>query len=172
MKFTLNKRWRWWLTGLALSLALVAKGYLDDQNHTSNAIVTATAPVRHTDSHHDANEAPPQAIALKQLHRTDKMADTADLFRSKSWYVPPPPVPPAPPPAPTAPPLPFTFMGKVQNPDGSQTLFLSDQNRVYLVHGGETLAKNYHVDGIEHGKLVLTYLPLNKKQFLNLAEAH
>lgn len=169
MKPTINKRWRWWLTGLALTLALVAKGYLDDLNHARTAV--ANDHERHAAALPSASEAQPQALALDQLQRSEKMADTADLFRPRSWYVPPLPVPPAPPPAPTAPPLPFTFLGKVKNPDGSQTLFLSDQERVYLVHGGETLGKNYHVDGIEHGKLVLTYLPLNKKQFLNLAEA-
>jgi len=171
MTATIIKRRQWWQIALALTLALLIKIYLDDTNHAEDVVAVTTVNDRHAE-HQSEKNGEAQVLSLNQIKQSRTDDDNSDLFSTKSWYVPPPPVPPAPPPAPTAPPLPFTFMGKVQNPDGSQTLFLSDQKRVYLVHGGETLAKNYHVDGIEHGKLVLTYLPLNKKQYLNLAEAH
>jgi hypothetical protein len=171
MKPGFNKRWWWWLAGLAVTLTLVAKNHSNDSYHATSA-VTVTDHTRHLRSHRASKDNRPQYIALNLLHRSKTSDDTSDLFRSKSWYVPPPPAPPAPPPIATAPPLPFTFIGKVQKPDGKLTLFLSDQNRVYLVHGGETLSHTYHVDGIEHGKLALTYLPLKKKQYLNLVEAH
>jgi len=110
-------------------------------------------------------------LQLERLKRARMQVKEADVFRAKSWYVPPPPPPPAPPPPPTAPPLPFTYMGKIQEPNGKLTIFLAGDNRVYLVSAGETINQIYHVDGIEDGKLALTYLPLQIKQFLSMGEA-
>lgn len=172
MKLTLNKRWRWWLIGLALAGTLSAKNYIDG---TRQPLIVSAAITEHNNrpdtldtNHQESNK----HLALNRLRRSKAIADASDLFRRKSWYIPPPTMPTPPPPAPVAPPLPFTFLGKVKKPDGSITLFLADKGRVYLIHGGETLAHTYHVDGIEHGKLAVTYLPLKKKQYLNITETH
>lgn len=109
-------------------------------------------------------------LPLDRLKRTRMQVKSTDLFGAKSWYVPPPPPPPEPPPPPVAPPLPFTFLGKIQEPAGKLTIFLAGANRVYLVSQGETIDDTYHVDGIEDGKLALTYLPLQIKQYLDLGE--
>lgn len=111
------------------------------------------------------------SLPLERLKRAPMQVKDANAFRAKSWYVPPPPPPPAPPPPPTAPPLPFTYLGKIQEPNGKLTIFLSGDNRVYLVTAGETINQTYHVDGIEDGKLALTYLPLQIKQFLSMGDA-
>jgi hypothetical protein len=110
-------------------------------------------------------------IPLERLKRTKMPVKKTDVFGAKSWYVPPPPPPPAPPPPPTAPPLPFSFLGKIQEPTGKVTIFLSGVDRVYLVSTGQTIDNTYHVDGIEEGKLALTYLPLQIKQFLDMGDA-
>ena len=131
-----------------------------------SAPVSATIPVSATATGGDRID----SIQLERLKRARMQVKKADIFRSKSWYVPPPPPPPAPPPPPTAPPLPFTFLGKFQESDGKLTIFLAGENRVYLVGEGETIDNNYHVDGIADGKLELTYLPLKIKQYINLGE--
>lgn len=172
MKLKLNRHSQWWLIGLALAGTLAAKNYIDGTRQKPAAAAPTTGGNNRNGTQISIHQEMPIHLVLEQLHRKKNLENADDLFRRKSWYIAPPPVPAAPPPAPVAPPLPFTFLGKVMKPDGSLTLFLSDKNRVYLVHGGETLAHTYHVDGIEHGKLAFTYLPLKKKQYLNIMEAH
>ena len=170
MTFPQNKRW--WLWGIALvgSIILVVTGRGQSAPDTADTIARPSrAHVRHRQTVPQTAQDGPLLAATA---RPNMDVASADLFRRKRWYTPPPPPPKAPPPAPTAPPLPFTFLGKVKKPDGSVTFFISDQQRVYLVHGGETLRHQYHVDGISNGRLALTYLPLHKKQYLNLVGAH
>jgi hypothetical protein len=92
------------------------------------------------------------------------------VFTGKSWYVPPPPpppTPPPPPPPPAAPPLPFTYLGQLQD-GGKAEIFLVKDDRVLTVKQGDILEGNYRVDGIVGSKLELTYLPLGIKQTLNI----
>jgi len=162
---------RLWFVAISVTAFLVVKTYLDDSTSSSPNVVEAANNKYARARRNDSTENLPALISLERIKKTRSSSGNEDLFRSKSWYIPPPPPPPAPPPKPVAPPLPFTFLGKSTQPDGSQTLFISDQTKVFLIHGGETLDNNYHVDGIEDGKLVITYLPLKQKQYLNLVEA-
>jgi len=166
-----SPRQRLWFLAISVTAFLVIKTYLNDTGSSSTDVVEAVQNENAKHSRTAAADKLPALISLASIKKTRAGSGNEDLFRSKSWYVAPPPPPPAPPPAPVAPPLPFTFLGKSTQPDGSQTLFISDQSHVFLVHGGETLNKNYHVDGIEGSRLVLTYLPLKQKQYLNLVEA-
>ncbi|MBI1425278.1 MAG: hypothetical protein GC149_17665 [Gammaproteobacteria bacterium] len=167
MNIRLNKRWRWWL--LALGLTLAVTRYFNGTDQTAGIVAATTHPEPLSVRKSGAVQAPAQEIALEQLRQPRTVTDTGDLFRTKSWYVPPPPAPAPPPPVAVAPPLPFSFLGKVLKPDGQLTLFIADKDQVYLVHGGESLGTDYHVDGIENGKLALTYLPMKKKQYLELS---
>lgn len=100
--------------------------------------------------------------------------ETVNVFKSKSWYVPPPPPPPpkpVPPPPPTAPPLPYAFLGSYLGTDGRLIIFLTRGDRVFSVTPGETLENTYRVDGVVAGQLGLTYLPLNIKQTLRIGDA-
>jgi hypothetical protein len=96
-----------------------------------------------------------------------------DLFAGKSWYVPPPPPkpkPPPPPPPPTAPPLPFSFMGSYQEPDGRLIIFLTKGERLYTVSPGDVIDNTYRVEEVVAGQLGLTYLPLNIRQSMSVGE--
>ena len=166
-----STRQRLWFVAISVTAFLVVKTYLNDSTSSSPNVVEAVNNKIARTRRSDSTDNLPALISLESIKKTRASNSNEDLFRSKSWYVPPPPPPPAPPPKPVAPPLPFTFLGMSTHPDGSQTLFISDQTRVFLIHGGETLDQNYHVDGIQNGKLVLTYLPLKQKQYLNLVEA-
>lgn len=148
------------------------------QNSTTENVVRPTVrstvhptvhPSVHTQSDGAGDENIPK-LPLERFKRERQRVKKTHVFIAKSWYVPPPPPPPVPAPAPSAPPLPFTFMGKMQEAGGKLTIYLSDRNRVHLVSGGEIIDDTYRVDGIENGKLALTYLPLQIKQYVVLGE--
>lgn len=171
MKLPRDKRWRWGLGTVMVTLIIVmTTGANQPAKDVSGVVPPAT---RHPPVGPAATAKADRidSIALERLKRERMQVAKAELFHAKSWYVPPPPPPPAPPPAPTAPPLPFTFLGKMLEPQGKLTIILAGDNRVYLVSEGETIDNTYHVDGVEGGQLALTYLPLQKKQYLNIGDA-
>lgn len=168
MKIKINKRWRWLLGGLSLSMALVISGHFSDKPETASARVTGNSD-HLTRIQQRTMSVNSRLVNLARLKRDRSPGEVNDVFRAKSWYTAPPPVKAPPPPAPVAPPLPFSFLGKVQKSNGKMTIVISDKTHVYLVNGGETLNNNYHVDGIENGKLALTYLPMKKKQYIKLS---
>jgi len=100
-----------------------------------------------------------------------KVASTAPIFGTQSWVPPPPPVPviknPPPPPPPTAPPLRFTFIGKKQEA-GVWEVYLARGDDSFIVHNQSVIDGVYRVDAITPAALVLTYLPLNQVQRLNI----
>ena len=91
-------------------------------------------------------------------------ATPVDLLAARSWIVPPPPPPVV---APKAPPLPFTLVGRLIDND-QQVVFLANQDRNYIAREGVKLDNNYLVERIEVGRMILIYLPLDERQFLNL----
>lgn len=104
-----------------------------------------------------------------------KAGEVVDLFKSRTWYIPPPPVeepkgPPPPPPVPTAPPLPFAFMGQVIE-DQQVQVVLTRSNRVVTVREGEMIDRNYRLESFHDGILTFVYLPLDIKQTLVIGEA-
>ncbi len=111
------------------------------------------------------------SLSLERLKRARMNVRKSGTFAAKSWYVPTPTPKPLPTPPPSAPPLPFTYLGKIQEAQGKLTFFLSDGNQMRLVGTGETINDTYSVDGVEDGRLVLTYLPLHIKQYLSLGDA-
>lgn len=95
----------------------------------------------------------------------------ADLFAVQSWYVAPPPppamaaAPPPPPPKPTAPPLPFKFIGKMDDRQHLQ-VFLMRGEQVLVVREGDLIDKTYKVQRIDTERMTLVYLPLDIAQTL------
>jgi hypothetical protein len=126
-----------------------------------------------------ASVSTPVAHSLLALaHRVVEQTSAGSLFASHSWYVAPPPPPPAPvveapvaPPKPTAPPLPFTYMGSYAPIGAKPVYFLTQGDRVYDVHVGDTLDNTYTVDAFTNGALVFTYKPLNQQQQLSTGGA-
>ena len=80
-------------------------------------------------------------------------------------------VKPEPPPKPVAPPLPFTYMGSYAPNGAKPVFFLTQGDRVYDVHIGDTLDGTYSVDAFNNGALVFTYKPLNQQQQLTTGGA-
>lgn len=79
----------------------------------------------------------------------------------------PPPPPPPPPPKPQAPPLPFRFVGAVEE-GGQRSVFLMDGTQVRVVKAGDDLGA-YTVEQITPGAIEFTYKPLKQRQTLATA---
>ena len=107
---------------------------------------------------------------MDKLKRPALPESAKDMFAAKSWYVPPPA--PKIRPVPVAPPLPFTYVGKLLQQGKSSTVFLERQNRIFLVREGDAIDANYRVDTIKAPVMILTYLPLDIKQTVQIGEAN
>lgn len=167
-----QKKYRYWmLVSIVTTLLAIDTVMADQQSNDLNVAQPARIAATNADRI-DTNE----LERLKRMRINEKSSGDikkAGAFTAKSWYVPPPPPPTPPPtplPTPTAPPLPFTFLGQMQESQGKLTIFLANGNQVYLVTQGETIDNTYSVDGIVEGKLGFTYLPLKTKQYLSVGE--
>ncbi|MDO8251735.1 MAG: hypothetical protein Q7T78_18755 [Rhodoferax sp.] len=103
---------------------------------------------------------------------------TGDAFANLSWLPPPPPVViappprPPPPPPPTAPPLPFTFVGLMEKGTARPQAFLAKGDALLVVSAGDTIDNNtYRIETLSPQKIVITYLPMNTQQTLNILGA-
>jgi len=102
----------------------------------------------------------------------------ADLFAAQSWLVAPvifaeqaalnnaPVVAPVP----TAPPLPFQFIGKLDDSRQLQ-VFLQNGERLYVVRAGDVIDDVYKVDRISATEMSFVYLPLKFAQTLSVGSA-
>lgn len=117
--------------------------------------------------------------ALDTRLLADRVSATAppnNAFAPRSWAPPaPPPPPPAPaaapapaPEPPSAPPLPFRFMGMMEENEASTTVYLAQGERLIAATPGDTIDNTYRVDALKGRTLHFTYLPLNQRQSLPL----
>jgi hypothetical protein len=123
------------------------------------------APVAESASAEAPEPAEPTAVALRME------PPLADLMPAHSWQPPPPPVAAAPPaPPPSAPPLPFRYLGRLE--EGAQVaVFLAEGTQTRVVRQGDRLAQ-YRIDEITPQGMRLTYLPLNETQRLLFGSAN
>lgn len=118
--------------------------------------------------------AAPTILHLQPRHRligAEGLGQGDDVFVSHDWTPPPPPpapvAAPPPPPPPSAPPLPFTYLGKALE-NGAWEVYLARAGKTYIVHAKTVIDGTYRVDAIAPPILMLTYLPLNQVQQLNI----
>ncbi|MCK9984501.1 MAG: hypothetical protein AzoDbin1_00973 [Azoarcus sp.] len=88
------------------------------------------------------------------------------LARIVSFAPPPPPSVSMAPAAPQAPPLPFRYVGAIDDAQG-RAVFLLEGTQVRLARPGEEIAGRYRVERITPSAVEFTYLPLKKLQTLN-----
>jgi hypothetical protein len=122
-----------------------------------------------------AMAAPSASIAAPPARPAIEVDAAADTFRSKSWLPPPPPppppsaaAPPAPPPKPVAPPLPFRFVGMLEQQSDKPTAFLAKGEALHVVHVGDVIDGAYRIESLSPAKVVVTYLPLKQEQTLGV----
>lgn len=95
-----------------------------------------------------------------------------DLFKAHAWYVPPPPPKPTiqpenlPPPKPVAPPLPYTYMGKLEDGPQGSLIFLVLREKVVQAKLGQTLDRVWKLEREDANALYFTYLPLSMPKTL------
>lgn len=113
---------------------------------------------------------PAGGLRLDLLNRGRDIGVTGDSFGAKSWVI----VPPAPPPAPVvveaprAPPLPFRYMGQVDDGRGNRTFFLLRGTATLSVAVGDGIDNTYRLESADNGILHFTYLPLKVRQSLQI----
>ena len=106
-------------------------------------------------------------VMLGLLGQSRALGKSGDLFPAVSWVEAPPPPPPPPPPAPVipvAPPLPFRFVGKVEEEGGKTIFFLSAGTSVISARVGDAIDSLYRLDRFENGSLIFIYQPLQAQQ--------
>lgn len=111
------------------------------------------------------------SIAMNSLKREPLPTKPYNLFKVHSWLVVPPvkKVKPEPPPPPVAPPVPFTYMGKLEDTPKNTQIFLVANGKLYTLRAGEKIDQQWRLDAEEPNALRLTYLPLNLPQMLSKA---
>ena len=120
--------------------------------------------------------APTSALDLQKLQRGPQSEPESDPFGTRDFR-PPPPKPkessitaaagvlPPPPPPPQAPPLPFIYMGRLDE-EQNTTVFLTAGDRNLVVKSGDLIDNTYKVEQVTESSVVLTYLPMNQRQTL------
>lgn len=116
----------------------------------------------------------PSTILLVQAREEPLDTKETNAFPTRDWTPPPPPPPPAPlplPPAPPqAPPIPFIYLGKI-NQDKQWSVFLGQQDRTYSVIVGDKIGHEYKVESIAPPVMTLLYLPLKQSQSISIGFA-
>jgi hypothetical protein len=110
-----------------------------------------------------------EGLRLDRLSRSSADVGDANPFAPKSWYIPPPPPPPQKIAAPTAPPLPFTFVGKMEDENGNWTIYLAKGSIPFVLKKGDTFDNSYRLEDLRDGSLIIQYLPLKTDQVLPIS---
>ena len=163
---------------VALGSTLAAVRWADSLPDVRDASAGAIAErPRERASRQQQPAAQPSALDLHKLQRGPQHEPESDPFGTRDFRPPPPPKPKAlpgaltalppspPPPPPQAPPLPFVYMGRL-NEDQSTTVFLTAGDRNLVVKPGDVIDNTYKVEQVTDSAVVLTYLPMNQQQTL------
>ncbi|CEN56289.1 hypothetical protein [Candidatus Methylopumilus turicensis] len=192
----LSPKQRWMMLGGLLALTLLAiylvqepvEESLPQESSTKDSQTTKTSQEQRPESASFANNTSSQSaikvaeeavsvlpdLTQKHLFVEDKSKKTQDLFKGHAWYVPPPPPKPVPvkvepPPPPAAPPVPFFYMGKLEQAPQATQVFLTANNKVLSVTVGKNVDTLWRLDKEEANTLTFTYLPLGLTKTLSKA---
>lgn len=168
------------LLGGALALTLSLSAWLSlgmDQANDEAVVVEAAKPdtgERQADGKNRPHRIEPlAALVLPTLAEARAISESrqqaADIFKPHRWFVPPAPTPSgtiqAAVATPSPPPLPFTYLGTMQE-GGRTVVFLAREQHLYTVRKGEVFAGQYRLEEEGDNRIELVYLPLNAKQTL------
>jgi len=159
-------RLRTWVLAAGLAAALAAAGWVGGEERAASVepALEERAPPRA-----ERPRLTPAAATLDLAKLAEpRLAEAAsDMFQTQTWTPPPAPERRRPPAAPEPPPLPFTFFGRMS--EGPQTtVFLSRNEEIFTVRAGDTIAGTWRVDEVNDAAIVLTYLPLSRRQVLDI----
>ncbi|KAA0959335.1 hypothetical protein [Pseudomonas sp. ANT_H12B] len=117
----------------------------------------------------------PAAAATGKPAVVKDLSPAGDLFGARSWKAAPQlaivteqPVNVTPVvQVPTAPPMPFQFIGKIDDRSDLQ-VFLQNGEKIYVVRKGDVIDETWRIEGISDVELSLVYLPLHLSQTLSV----
>lgn len=120
----------------------------------------------------------PAAPATGKAAVVKDLSPAGDLFAARSWKAAPtlatvveqpvnltPVVQ-----APSAPPMPFQFVGRLDDRADLQ-VFLQDGEKIYVVRKGDVIDDTWRIEGISDVELSFVYLPLHLSQTLSVGSA-
>ena len=188
----MQSRQRWFLIGGALLLTLGAMYMLDESEDKSTTEVAVTRPPKSRVAAIKGKDLAASDSLRESLpdlsHKTifaddkakgdvpknvskDAAKKDADLFQPHAWYIPPPPpkvvVQEIVKPVPQAPPVPFVYMGKLENTPQGTLVFLSARNKVLSVIAGKNVDTMWRLDKEDANALYFTYIPLSLPKVLS-----
>lgn len=140
------------------------------QASVAAAPATVTVPEPQTNSAHDQAAQPVVAEISSPVVLPRKLPAKVNhaLFDAHEWL--PPPVKPPPPPPPQAPPVPYTYVGSMQDvPEGS-TVILMQQKKVLMPRLKSQVTAQWRLDSEDAQSVYFTYLPLNQAVVLSKAK--
>jgi len=177
---------RWFLIGGLLLLTLVAIYMLNAAEEENTIDTVVTRPLKPTLLAITSNSlAVSEALneSLPDLSRKRLLTDEeakiaknsankeADLFQPHAWYIPPPPpkvvVAEIVKPIPQAPPVPFVYMGKLENTAQGTQVFLTANNKVLSALVGKEVNSMWRLDKEDANALYFTYMPLSLPKVLS-----
>jgi hypothetical protein len=163
-------RWRRLVLIVAVGCLMLYGGLQSHFGKAEASLVELAPRVQERSEANPASGPTPAALAPPVRNIIDQQPKN-DLFLSTSWLPPAPPPPPppklAPPPPPQAPPVPYRFVGLLED-SVRPTAFLSRGDTLLLVSTGDTVEGIYRVDQITQKDIALTYLPLNERQLIRI----
>jgi hypothetical protein len=164
-------RLRWAVLLSALAATLAAIWYPVEEQGQADSIARPAKRPKRTDV-----SALAQHGELAPMGQGDE-AHEDDPFAPRGWTAPPPPVvqqavvvpiqPAAPLAPPGPPPLPFQFVGRM-NDEGQQVVYLSRGDQALVARQGDTLEGTYKVVSIDAQRIEFEHLPTGEKQVMTL----
>jgi hypothetical protein len=117
----------------------------------------------------------PDAPAAGKPAQIKDLSPAGDLFAARSWKAAPTlavvteqPVNVTPVvQAPSAPPMPFQFVGRLDDRTDLQ-VFLQNGEKIYVVRKGDVIDETWRIEGISDVELSFVYLPLHLSQTLSV----
>lgn len=169
---------QWRLAG-ALALTLGASMWAAMQDVDDSPARAAAEPrVRATPN----SAAPPRpataqtgsAAAMQRLPELPVAARRAPLAAEGAGFAAPlsfrPPPPPSASPRPTAPPLPFRYVGAIDETGQRRALIMQGEH-LHILGSGDEIDGRYRVERIGEAGIDFLYLPLQQRQSLSLSRS-
>ena len=170
---------RWWILGIAMALTLAGVYFVQEPQEEAISLSSKPKGSQVIDkaglpAHVSEDEMSMLPDLLnKHLFVHDKSLKSQDIFKVKTWYVPPPPAKPVvvqvEKPTPVAPPVPFFYLGKLEDAPQGKQIFLSVNNKVLSVWIGKNVDPVWRLDKEDANTLTFTYLPLGLVKVLSKA---
>ncbi|MEX3772630.1 hypothetical protein [Pseudomonas sp. MYb118] len=168
-----TKRVAGWLGffGVAAALAWLPEYWMPAEEGEVEVAVAAT-PKASSKAQSALPAKASKAAVVKDL------SPAGDLFGARSWKAAPTlasvteqPVNVAPVvQAPTVPPMPFQFVGRLDDRSDLQ-VFLQSGEKIYVVRKGDVIDDTWRLEGITDLELSLVYLPMHLSQTLSVGSA-